>query len=107
MTTVYRSVLGIIGLGFALYFFATIGPLFLTQPDIVAAFKAGYVNSYSSGFATDAIACWLVLICWMVYEKLQHGIKHGWVAIILGFMPGVATGFAVYLLLRTYQRPAI
>ncbi len=104
MELFYRGILSLIGAGFAVFFFVTIGPLFLEQPDLVAAFKAGYVNPYSSGFATDAIACWLILICWVVYEKLQKGIKHGWLAIVLGFVPGVATGFAVYLLLRSYQR---
>jgi hypothetical protein len=104
MESIYRSLVGLIGVGFAIFFFVTIGPLFFQQPDLIAAFKAGYVNPYSLGFATDAIACWLILVCWVIYKKLQKGIKHGLLAIMLGFVPGVATGFAVYLLLRSYQQ---
>lgn len=104
MDTFYRTTIALIGIGFAIFFFVTIGPVFIAQPDIIEAFKEGYVNPFSAGFATDAIACWLILCCWVVYEKLQKGVRYGWVALILGFVPGVATGFAFYLLLRSYRK---
>ncbi|WP_369010820.1 DUF2834 domain-containing protein [Klebsiella pneumoniae] len=37
----------------------------------------------------------------------MKGIRHGWVALLLGVVPGVATGFAVYLLIRLNQEKAI
>ncbi len=103
MKTVYLSFLGIIGIGFAAFFFITLGPILIENPNVIEAFKARYVNPYSSGFSTDAICCWFVLAAWVVYDKLEKGIKHGWVALALGVVPGVATGFALYLLLRMRQ----
>lgn len=103
MKTVYYSTLSIIGIGFAAFFFITIGPLIIDHPNIIDAFKAGYVNPYASGFSTDAIACWMVLAAWVVYEKAEKGIKHGWIALLLGLVPGVATGFAFYLIARSKQ----
>lgn len=103
MKTAYISVLGIIGIGFAAFFFITMGPVFIADPDLIAAVKAGFVNPYSSGFATDAVACWMVLAAWVVYEKLEKGVRHGWIALLLGLVPGVATGFALYLAMRMRQ----
>ena len=106
MKTVYLASLSIIGIGFALFFFITLGPVLIENPDVIGAFKAGYVNPYSSGFATDAIACWMVLAAWVVYEKFQKGIKHGWIALVIGLVPGVATAFALYLVMRMRQLQA-
>jgi hypothetical protein len=103
MKTIYLSVLALVGIGFALFFFITLGPVLIETPDVIAAFKAGYVNPYSSGFATDAIACWLVLAAWVIYEKFDKGIKHGWIALLIGLVPGVATAFALYLVMRMRQ----
>ncbi len=107
MKTIYLAVLGMVGIGFALFFFISLGPLLITDPDVLAAFKAGYVNPYSSGFATDAIACWLVLAAWVIYEKFEKGIKHGWIALLVGLVPGVATAFALYLVMRMKQKQTI
>lgn len=103
MKTTYQLILAVLGIGFATFFFITIGPLIIENPGVVAAFKAGYVNPYSSGFSTDAITCWMVLAAWVVYEKFEKGIKHGWIALLLGLVPGVATGFALYLIMRMRQ----
>ncbi len=103
MKTVYFTVLGIVGIGFAAFFFITLGSLLFTNPDIFAALKAGYVNPYSSAFATDAMACWVVLAAWVIYEKFEKGIKYGWIALLIGLVPGVATAFALYLVMRMRQ----
>ena len=103
MKTVYLSALGIVGIGFAAYFFITLGPLLIENPDVLAAFKAGYANPYAAGFATDATACWFVLAAWVIYEKFEKGIKHGWIALLIGLVPGVATAFALYLVMRMRQ----
>ena len=103
MKSIYLGILLAIAVAFAFFFFATIGPLLIENPNIVEAFKAGFVNPYSTGFSTDAVTCWLVLAVWIVYEKATKGIKWGWFALLLALVPGVATGFAVYLVLRSFQ----
>ncbi len=75
-------------------------PPLVAHPDILGAFAAGFVNPYASGYAADTLACWVILSAWIIFEARNHGIRHGWVCILLGAFPGVAVGFALYLLLR-------
>lgn len=103
--TLYQALLWLLGLGFALAFAVMVMPAVLRDGDIIGAFAAGFVNPYSSGYALDAILCWCVLAVWIIHEKSTLGIRHGWIALVLGVAPGVATGFAFYLLLRSRQRP--
>jgi Terpene cyclase DEP1 len=72
----------------------------IANPDIVGAFAAGFVNPYASGYAADTLACWVILAAWIAYEARSKGVRHGWVCALLGIVPGVAVGFAGYLLLR-------
>ena len=90
----------LLALGFAVLFAAVVVPPLLASGDVLGAFAAGFVNPYSSGYALDAISCWLVLAVWVIYEAKSRHVRYGWVALLLGVAPGVATGFAVYLLLR-------
>lgn len=106
MRTVYLTTLAILGLGFAAYFFITFVPLLAENPSVVHAFKAGYANPYSSGFSTDVITCWFVLAAWVIYERFEKGINYGWVVLLVGLVPGVATAFALYLYLRMKQLEA-
>lgn len=76
-------------------------PALLESRDIVGAFAAGFVNPFSSGYSLDVILCAVILFVWIIYERRAIGIKHGWIAIPLSFAPGVATGLAVYLALRS------
>jgi Terpene cyclase DEP1 len=78
-------------------------PPLLANPDIIGAFAAGFANPYSSGYSADVIACWAILTAWIAYEATIHRIRHGWVCALLGLAPGVAVGFAAYLLLRMRQ----
>ena len=80
--------------------------MFIANPDLIGAIKSGFVNPYAAGFSTDAVCCWVVLALWVIYEKFGLGIKHGWLALLLGVVPGVATGFALYLVLRMNQASA-
>lgn len=96
----FRGTLTILAVGFALAFTAVVVPPLLTSRDIIGGFAAGFVNPYASGYALDAITSWFVLATWVIYEARAMGVKHGWVALVLGVAPGVATGLAVYLLLR-------
>ena len=101
---IFQLLLVLLAVGFAAAFAVIVVPSLLESGDILGAFAAGFVNPYSSGYALDAILCWLVLTVWVVYEAKTQGMKHGWVAVLLGAVPGVATGFAVYLLIRMKQQ---
>jgi hypothetical protein len=90
-----------IALAFTALFGALVVPALIDDPDIVGAFAAGFVNPYSSGYSSDVIACWLILAVWIVYEWNIVPMKVGLVSLALGVIPGVAVGFAAYLLLRS------
>jgi uncharacterized membrane protein len=92
-----------IGAAFSVIFCVVVAPPLLQSGDVVGAALAGFVNPYASGYAWDTILCWLVLAVWVVYEKRSLSIRHGWIALVVGLVPGVATGFALYLLLRLRQ----
>lgn len=98
-TFIYTT--GAIGLAFTLAFVVLVAPSLLTDLSIVAALSAGFVNPYSTGFSLDTLSSWLLLSVWIVYEARSSGIRHGWIAIVLGLIPGTATGLAFYLILRT------
>ncbi len=99
----YRLLLIILAIGFAAVFAVLVLPPLLASRDVIGAFAAGFVNPYAAGYAWDAIFCWAVLAVWVVKEARQDGVRHGWIALVLGLAPGVATGFAVYLLMRAGQ----
>lgn len=101
--SLFKTVLTLLAAGFAAAFAVIVVPPLLASGDVVGAFAAGFVNPYASGYALDAILCWCVLAAWVLYEARTRGVRHGWVALLLGIVPGVATGFAVYLLLRLRQ----
>lgn len=96
------SVIGI-GALFTLCFCVIVVPPLLASGDVIGAFAAGFVNPYASGYSLDVILCAVILILWIAYERSALEIKHGWIAIPLCFVPGVATAFAVYLILRLHQ----
>ena len=103
-TLAYRLSLFALAAGFAVAFALICIPPFLENPDIIGAFAAGFVNPYSSGYALDIFFTWGVLAVWVLHEWRTLGIRHGWVALVLGVVPGVAVGFAAYLLIRLRQR---
>jgi hypothetical protein len=100
----FRVTLWVLALLFAGLFALVVGPALIADPDPVAAFAAGFVNRFAAGFALDAILSWCVLAAWVLYERRAHAIRGGWIALALGVVPGVATGFAAYLLLRMRHR---
>lgn len=105
--TLFKALLLGLGAGFALAFAIICMPPLLANPDIVGALAAGFVNPYSSGYALDAIFCWCILAVWVIYEARSKGVRHGWIAVLLGLFPGVATGFALYLWLRMRQEQSL
>lgn len=92
-----------IALVFSAIFAAVVIPALVQDGDIIGAFAAGFVNPYSSGYSSDVILCWVVLAVWIFYEAKTLGVKHGWICLALGAVPGVAVGFPLYLVLRNRQ----
>lgn len=90
------------GIFLAVFFFVAL-PAAIVDGDIVGAFMGGFVNPYSTAYSTDVIMCWGILASWVIYERTVYGVKNGWVALALGVVPGVAFGFALYLLMRMTQ----
>ena len=88
---------------FSAIFFYLVIPELLKDPDIIGAFAAGFVNPFAAGYSTDVLFCWFVLAVWVWFEASSRSIKHGWVCLLLGIVPGVAVGLALYLLLRHTQ----
>lgn len=99
----YKTLLALIGGGFAVAFCVIVVPPLLASRDVIGAALGGFVNPYASGYSLDVILCWFVLAVWIAYERSTLGVKNGWIALLLGLVPGVATGFAFYLFLRTRQ----
>ncbi|RZL02848.1 MAG: DUF2834 domain-containing protein [Rubrivivax sp.] len=99
----FRALLILIAALFTLAFVLVVVPPLAESRDVLGAFAAGFVNPYAAGYALDTICCWCVLTAWVVHEARAHQVRHGWIAVLLGVVPGVATGFAVYLLLRLRQ----
>lgn len=103
---VFRAALWLLALGFTVVFFAVVGPQLAIDKDVVYGLGQGFVNPYSSGYAWDIVFSYAVLAAWVIYEAVAKGVKHGWVALVLGFVPGVAVGLAAYLLIRARQTAA-
>lgn len=99
----FKFLLILLGIGFAVALAAICVPPLIQNPDLLGAIAGGFVNPYAAGYSLDAICCWFVLAVWVVYEAKAKRIRHGWVALVLGVVPGVTTGFAVYLLIRLKQ----
>lgn len=99
----FRALLILIAAVFTVAFALVVVPPLAQSGDVLGALAAGFVNPYAAGYAMDTICCWCVLALWVVHEARAKGVRHGWIAVLLGLAPGVATGFAVYLLLRMAQ----
>jgi len=97
----FKISVGIVALAFTIIFCILMIPPLMENPDIIGAFAAGFVNPFASGYSTDAICCWIVLLLWVIYEAPK--VKHGWFCLLIGIVPGVAVGFALYLILRMKQ----
>ena len=99
----FRVAVIAVGLAFTALFSGLVVPPLIDDPDILGAFGAGFVNPYASGYSADVIACWVILAIWIVFEAQSRSVKHGWLCLVVGVVPGVAVGFAAYLVLRSNQ----
>jgi hypothetical protein len=102
-TAAFRLLLVALAAALAVAVVVLVVPPFLRDPDPLAVVAAAFVNPYAAAFSLDAVLCWLVLAVWVAYEAKVRGVRRGWVALVLGLVPGVAAGFAAYLLLRLRQ----
>ena len=100
---VFRIALYIALIFFTTVFAVVVLPPLIAEPDVIGAFAAGFVNPYASGYATDVLVCWGILAAWVAHEARRFGVRHGWICLVLGVVPGVAVGFALYLLIRRSQ----
>ncbi len=92
---------GIVAGIFTVLFCLLVLPPLIEQPDIIGAFGAGFVNPYASAYSADVFSCFAVLLIWIIYESPK--VKYGWICLLLSLVPGVAVGFAVYLIMRSNQ----
>ncbi len=99
----YYSFIVVIAALFTAYFVMVIVPELLADQDIIAAFLAGFVNPYSTGYSLDVIACWLFLLAWVLHERRAFKVQHGWLALIIGIVPGVIVGLVAYTIIRLGQ----
>jgi len=99
--TVFKISVGIIAGIFTILFCILVLPPLLEQPDIMGAFGAGFVNPYAAAYSADVFCCFAVLLIWVIYESPK--VKYGWICLVLSLVPGVAVGFAVYLIMRANQ----
>ena len=101
--SLFETLILILGGAFTVLFCLIIVPALLQTGDVLGAFAAGFVNPFSTGYSLDVILCAAILVVWILYERGAYGVRHGWIAIPLCFVPGVATAFALYLFLRSRQ----
>ena len=97
-----RAIVISAGIFLAVFLFYTL-PAAIELNDIFQSFAAGFVNPLATGYSVDVIASGFILIFWILFEAKNKGIRYGWVCILLCLVPGVAVGFAAYLLLRQKQ----
>lgn len=103
--SIFKAGLLVLAATFVLIFGLLVVPPLIEHPDIIGAFKAGFVNPYASGYSADVFCCWFILALWIAYESPK--VKYGWICLLLGLVPGVAVGFALYLFLRTRGKEAV
>jgi len=99
----FHAALITIAVGFGLFFVFTVIPPLAQDWDLIGAIAGGFVNPFAAGYSTDVILCWFILALWVLHERRTLHIKYGWLCVLLGLVPGVAVGFALYLILRARQ----
>lgn len=92
-----------VAVAFTAVFFAVVVPALVHDRDVIGAFAAGFANPYSSGYSADVIFCWIALAIWVFHEARMYAVRHGWICLLLGIVPGVAVGLSLYLVLRSRQ----
>jgi len=99
----FRILLIAVAILFTGIFVVVVVPPLIANPDVIGAFAAGFVNPYAAGYSSDVILCWLALAIWVIHEAKVYQVRHGWLCLLVGLVPGVAVGLAVYLVVRSHQ----
>ncbi|MEN7342745.1 MAG: DUF2834 domain-containing protein [Pseudomonadota bacterium] len=105
--SIFKTIIIVAAVFFTGFFVVVVVPPLIANPDIVGAFASGFVNPYASGYSTDVLVCWVILAAWIIFEARVFSVKKGWVCLLLGVVPGVAVGFASYLLIRMRQTKTV
>ena len=92
-----------VAVAFTAIFAIVVVPALLQDGDVIGAFAAGFVNPYASGYSFDVFACWAALAIWVVRDHKRYRVRHGWACLLIGVVPGVAVGLALYIVLRERQ----
>ena len=101
--TAFVTGMYLIAAAFTTAFAVLVLPPLAENPDVVGAFAAGFVNPYAAGYSTDVIMCWFALALLVVHDRSQLNIRNGHWYLLLGLVPGVAVGLALYLASRHKQ----
>lgn len=105
---VFALMIVAIALSFSALFFVQVLPAVSPLVDLPrAALLDGLVNPTALGYTADTLATGLVLIAWIVYERVALGVRHGWIAALLCLVPGVVVGLTAYLLLRRPEQGSL
>jgi hypothetical protein len=93
---------GLIALTFTALFFTLVLPPIMQASDFIrGALLDGFVNPTARGYTLDTLCTGLLVLAWIAYERVRYGVRNGWIAALLVFVPGVVVGLAVYLWLRS------
>ena len=99
--TRFDWILAALGVVFTVVSLAVIFPQFAEDNlNIIAMADGAFANPYAAGASIDVIFTYLVLAAWVIYEFQYRGVQHGWLALVVGLVIGVAAGLVVYLLVR-------
>ena len=97
-----------IAAAFSALFFVRVVPALWPVVDLPkVALLDGLVNPTALGYTADTLATGLVLIAWILYERVALGVRRGWIAILLCLVPGVVAGLTAYLLIRQAERDVL
>jgi hypothetical protein len=100
----FWAAVGLIALTFAALFFTVVLPPVMQSSDFVrAALLDGFVNPTARGYTLDTLCTGLLVLAWIIYERAYKGVRNGWIAALLLFVPGVVVGLAAYLWLRSRE----
>lgn len=97
----FEGTVAALGLFYAFGIFVPFVFLSIMEGRIGDAVPDAFANRHAAGWSLDVLLSGAVIMVWIVYERAKFGIKNGWIAWPLMFVPGVATALAYYLVIRS------
>lgn len=93
---------------FTVLFVAIIPPALIDDDlDFWGGAVETFANPYASGVSVDVLMSYGVLALWVAYEAIARKVRRGWIALLLGLVPGLTVGLAAYLLIRMRQTETV